>query len=100
VRLSADDLLRRDVIQTLMCGSRLEFLAIEAVHGIEFESYFRTDLAALAPLIDDGLVSLADRSLQVTPRGRLLVRSVAMAFDANLREPAANSATPRYSRAV
>jgi len=100
VRLSSEDALRRRVIHTLMCGSRLDFEAVEAEFGIEFEPHFATDLLALEPLVTDGLVARVGRSLQVTPRGRLLARSVAMAFDPALREPANGDAGPRYSRAV
>ena len=50
VELDADDLLRRDVIQKLMCDFDLDFAAIDAKHGIRFTEYFAPDLAALAPL--------------------------------------------------
>jgi oxygen-independent coproporphyrinogen III oxidase len=86
VELNADDLLRRDVIQRLMCDFDLDFAAIEARYGIRFAEYFADDLAAIAPLAADGLAELGPAGIKVTPRGRLLVRVVAMQFDRYLRE--------------
>jgi oxygen-independent coproporphyrinogen-3 oxidase len=100
VRLSAEDALRREVIQTLMCGSRLDFAVIETAHGVEFESHFAAELVALGPLFVDRLVARNGRSLQVTERGRLLMRNVAMVFDPHLRSPPPDGAAARYSRAV
>jgi oxygen-independent coproporphyrinogen III oxidase len=100
VALSADDRLRRDVIQRLMCATRLEFAALEAAHGVRFEDYFGAELAALEPLIADGLVERGARSLAITARGRLLMRNVAMVFDAHLPRLAPGAGEPRFSRAV
>jgi oxygen-independent coproporphyrinogen-3 oxidase len=97
IALEDDDLLRRDVIQKLMCEFRLDYPGIERRHGIRFGERFATELAALAPLAADGLVTLAADSLEVTPRGRMLVRTVAMVFDRHLRE-ARERAT--YSRVI
>jgi oxygen-independent coproporphyrinogen III oxidase len=100
IRLTAEDTLRRDVIQALMCGSRVNFEAIETRYGIQFESHFAAELAALAPLFADELVTRSDRSLQVTRRGRLLMRNVAMAFDPYLGASPPASAVPNHSRVV
>jgi len=96
-QLSADDLLRRDVIQALMCHFTLGFAAVEAAHGIAFRDYFAVELAALQPLADDGLVEMAPDRITVTPRGRLLVRNVAMVFDRFLREQRERAS---YSRVI
>ncbi|HXQ63535.1 MAG TPA: hypothetical protein VN787_01675, partial [Steroidobacteraceae bacterium] len=100
VALDDDDRLRRDVIQRLMCATRLEFAAIDAAHGIGFEDYFAAELAALAPLEADGLVVREGRSLRITACGRLLMRNVAMVFDAHLPKAAPLADQPRFSRAV
>jgi len=94
-RLSDDDRLRRDVINTLMCHGRLEFAAIEARHNIDFRSYFARALASLEEMADDGLIALRDHEIEVLPSGRLMIRNLAMAFDAYLK-PTEN----RYSRTV
>ena len=53
--------------------------------GVEVFFYERKELALLAAPADDGLLTVgADGSLLVTPVGRLLVRNLAMPFDAYL----------------
>jgi oxygen-independent coproporphyrinogen III oxidase len=96
-QLSSDDLLRRDVIQALMCHCVVVFAAIESRHGIVFGDYFAPELEALEPLAADGLVTIAPDAVTVTPRGRLLVRTVAMVFDRYLREQRERG---RYSRVI
>jgi len=97
VELDADDLLRREVIQKLMCDFDLDFAAMDAKHGIRCTEYFAPDLAALAPLAVDGLADVDAKGIRVTPRGRLLVRTVAMQFDRYLREARDQA---RYSRVI
>ena len=95
--LDDDDLLRRDVIQRLMCDFALDCDAIEAAYRVEFGEYFGPELEALRPLASDGLVELFPARIQVTRRGRLLVRTVAMVFDRHLREQRERA---RYSRVI
>jgi oxygen-independent coproporphyrinogen-3 oxidase len=96
LELSADDTLRRDVIMALMCQFRLAKPPIERQHAIVFDDYFADALEELRPLADDGLVELHPDRLEVTAPGRLMVRNVAMAFDAYLRA----DSSVRYSRTV
>ena len=97
VELTADDLLRRGIIQGVMCNFDLDFAEVEAQHGIRFAEYFAPELVALKALAADGIVEVGDRGIVVTPRGRLLVRIVAMQFDRHLREAAE---TARYSKVI
>ncbi len=94
--MSAEDRLRHDVIMKVMCHFRLDKRELEAKHGIGFDDQFAAELDSLVPMADDGLVALGRDTIEVTPRGRLLVRNVAMAFDAYLRA----GASARYSRTV
>ncbi len=96
-QLSADDMLRREVIQELMCGFTTSFQHFEARHNIAFRDYFATELEALKPLANDGLIELGSEEIAVTARGRLLVRTVAMVFDRHLREQRERA---RYSRVI
>ena len=97
IALTPDDILRRDVIQRVMCDFAVDYTRIEASYGTRFREYFAPELAALQPLAEDGIVTLSDASLQVTPTGRLLVRTVAMPFDRHLREARERA---RYSRVI
>ena len=85
IELSADDLLRRALIQSLMCHGAVSIESLEIAHLIEFKRYFAEELMDLQTFIDDGLVELDDEWLTVTPRGRLLVRAICMVFDRYLR---------------
>jgi len=90
--LTAEDRLRRDIIMRLMCHSLLPKREIEAAHGLDFDAHFAAELAALRPFADDGLVELGADEMEVTPAGRLLVRNLAMVFDAYLPAPAGAAA--------
>ncbi|KAA3630954.1 MAG: oxygen-independent coproporphyrinogen III oxidase [Proteobacteria bacterium] len=96
VRLSADDRLRRYLIQGLMCQGRIDIGTLEEQHKVTFREYFADALARLAPMAADGLIRVDDDALEVTPRGRLFLRNIAMAFDAYL----APTDQGRYSRAI
>jgi oxygen-independent coproporphyrinogen-3 oxidase len=85
LELSPDDLVRRAVIHALICDFRLSIEAIELRHLIHFRDYFAAELAALKPLVADGLVEIDREWIRVTPQGRLLVRAVCMPFDRYLR---------------
>ena len=52
----------------------------------------------LQALADDGLLTFTRVGFQATPRGRLLLRVIAMCFDRYL--PTAAASTPRFSRTV
>ena len=95
--LNRDDLIRRDVIQKLMCDFELDFDALGLMHDIPFAVMFAPELTALAPLAADGLVAISTDRLRVTPRGRLLVRTVAMTFDRYLRDATQKA---KYSRVI
>jgi oxygen-independent coproporphyrinogen-3 oxidase len=97
--LNDDDRLRRAVIQMIMCRARVEFADVDAAWGIRFEDYFARELEALKPLLADGLLVMRERGFELTPIGRLLMRNVAMCFDAYLAAHQ-QSDTPRFSRAV
>ncbi|MEM6162382.1 oxygen-independent coproporphyrinogen III oxidase [Erwinia sp. P6884] len=87
VVLSEDDCLRRDVIKTLICHFALNFDDFDA-RGQAFTDYFSEDLALLTPFIEDGLVERHGKGLQVTPKGRLLIRNICMCFDVYMRQKA------------
>jgi oxygen-independent coproporphyrinogen III oxidase len=97
VELTADDVLRRDVIMALMCQGRVDIAAIEHTHDIDFGAHCGAELAALAPLADAGFVTVDDAAIEVTPRGRFFVRSLAMVFDRHLQ---LSTTRERFSRLI
>lgn len=82
VTMTDDDVVRKDVIQQIMCHGTVDLDATDARFGIDFERYFEPELARLETLVTDGLVERGARRIDLTPRGRLLMRNVAMVFDA------------------
>ena len=97
IELSADDLLRRAVIQALACQFRLAKTSIEIAYLIDFDRYFSEELADLRSMVDDGLVQLDAEWITVTARGRMLIRNICMVFDKYLRR---ERETARYSRVI
>lgn len=91
--LSSDEQARRFAIRTLMCTFRLDERTLRSTTGRRFAD-FALELSRLAPLQQDGLVVVRPDAIEVTPLGRLFVRLVAAAFDADLaRAPATTSST-------
>ncbi len=86
MRLDADDLLRRQLIQDLMCRFQLQHNDYEKEFGIQFKEYFAAELADLEQFVKLGLVNIEDNYLWVTAKGRFLIRNIAMVFDKHLRE--------------
>ncbi|MCF7980716.1 MAG: oxygen-independent coproporphyrinogen III oxidase [Pseudomonadales bacterium] len=95
-RLSEDDKLRRTVIQELMCQGVVDFETIEKRYQIDFRSYFAEELNRLLPLEEDDLVTLSTQQIRVQPFGRLLLRNIAMVFDA-YQQPTKEQ---RFSRVI
>ncbi len=97
VLLDMDDLVRRAVIMALMCHFEVSKEAIEQSHLIKFDEYFKQEVAALKPFQDEGLVENTKEWINVLPRGKLLIRAIAMSFDRYLRS---DERIRKYSKIV
>ncbi|HET6430621.1 oxygen-independent coproporphyrinogen III oxidase [Dyella sp.] len=95
--LSEDDVICRAAIGELMCHGALDMAAFGTRHRLVFEDYFAQAVERLQALAADGLVTIERRTIRVTSRGRLLLRIIAMCFDAYLDDAASPA---RYSRAI
>lgn len=95
--LTEDDRIRAEVIQQIMCTGRIDFADFQRRLSIEFSDYFYDELRQLAPLEEDGLVEVHTDGIQVTPIGRLLLRSISMVFDRYL---APELAGRQYSQTI
>ncbi|CCF81272.1 Coproporphyrinogen III oxidase,oxygen-independent [Helicobacter bizzozeronii CCUG 35545] len=84
IRLSKEDELRKEVIMHLMNNLELNFSAIEKSFGIDFKEHFKQALQALKPYEQEGLVILDQEGLKTSATGAMLVRNIAMLFDAYL----------------
>lgn len=97
VLLDMDDLVRRSVIMSLMCHFEVSKEAIEQAHLVKFDEYFRRELAELKPFEEEGLVENTREWISVLPRGKLLVRAIAMGFDRYLKN---DERVRKYSKIV
>jgi len=97
VLLDRDDLLRRAVIMALMCHFEVSKEGIEAAHLIKFDEYFQRELEDLRTFEEAGLVEITHDWINVLPKGKLLVRGIAMVFDRYLRQ---DQRLRRYSKIV
>lgn len=97
--LNMEDLLRRTIIQSLMCHFELSIDAIETAYPIDFKSHFAAELIELQEHARAGLLNLEDNWITVTPKGRLLIRSICMVFDQYLQKDKKNDPL-RYSKII
>ncbi len=79
--LETDDLLRREVIMSLMCQGRIVFEPIERNYGIDFATYFQDALERLQEFEHEGLLIRTLAGLEVSKAGWFFVRPMAMSFD-------------------
>jgi oxygen-independent coproporphyrinogen-3 oxidase len=92
--MSRDDRIRRDVMNEIMCYGFVDKPGIENRNGIAFDDYFAKEQLRLRVLQEDGLVEIGAAHIALTAVGRLLMRTVAMTFDAYVdaeSQPAAMS---------
>ncbi|HZD24710.1 MAG TPA: oxygen-independent coproporphyrinogen III oxidase [Alphaproteobacteria bacterium] len=83
VARSADDALRGDIIERLMCDLRVDLAQVCARHGAD-PAAFSEELERLAPFVRDGLVRRAGSRFCITEDGRPIVRAVCALFDRHL----------------
>ncbi len=96
IELENDDILRREIINQLMCNNSLDIKKLEKKWGINFKKYFESSLENLQQMADDGLLNIEKTKLTITTSGRLLARSICMQFDRYLQEKNNN----RFSRVI
>jgi oxygen-independent coproporphyrinogen-3 oxidase len=94
--LTEDDRIRRRVIMQIMCNLGVDYAAISKELGIDFAKHFERELTSLGDMETDGLLVRTGQSLKITDLGRLLVRNIAMRFDAYLPRESER----RFSRTV
>lgn len=86
-----DDEIRRAVIQEVMCHHGLDYEKISQQFSIDYTDYFSEEMVRLEPLAADGLLVFKPGRFDVTPRGRVLLRHIAMIFDRYLGQKAGAS---------
>lgn len=84
-RMTPDDHIRKYVIMRLMCDLEVNKKEVETFYRISFDEYFSEALSQLVEFEQLGLVSHDGDRITVEPNGRLLLRNIAMCFDAHLK---------------
>ncbi|WP_286270471.1 oxygen-independent coproporphyrinogen III oxidase [Thalassotalea hakodatensis] len=95
--LTQDDVIRGQVIKSLMCNMYIDKTAIENQFSICFDQYFADELQTLACFINDDLVSITRQRININQRARLLIRIIAMSFDVYMKQ---HLNQQRFSRVI
>ena len=85
-RMTQDDHIRKETIMQMMCNLEIDKRRVESLFDINFDQYFAADLPKLEPFIREGLVTADAEKISVTRSGILIIRNVAMCFDAYLEQ--------------
>ena len=96
IYLTGDDLIRKAVIMSLMSNFALDIKAVEAKFDIKFFEYFKDDLVELENLSE--FVTVTPEKISVNETGTLIIRNIAMCFDAYLKKIPEN--LRRFSKTV
>jgi len=97
LELNEDDIIRREIIQALMCHFELSKGALKREFGIDFDQYFAAEMDELRDYAREELLEISDDLLRVTPKGRMLIRNICMVFDKYLRTRTEHA---RYSKVI
>ncbi len=87
IALTRDDCIRRDRLSRSSATSVWITLPLSN-SGICTSLITLRKISLLAPLAKDGLVDVDEKGIQVTAKGRLLIRNICMCFDTYLRQKA------------
>ena len=98
VTLSEDDKIRQYVIMELMSNFKLDITRFEAQFGLVFKEYFADAIEALKPFAEEELLVMDETKIECSQTGTLLIRNIAMPFDAYMTKHAANKKT--FSKTV
>jgi len=98
IELNDDDLIRKSVIMELMSNFRLDIKRVEKEFGIDFNDYFADSIKELQPMVDEGLVQISDKEITVSQTGTLVIRNIAMPFDAYMQKHSSSKKT--FSKTV
>ncbi len=98
VALHEDDRIRQYVIMELMSNFRLDIGRFEKLYNVKFGSYFADALEELKPFEADGLITITPSLIECSSTGTLLIRNIAIPFDAYMKRHASNTKT--FSKTV
>ena len=98
VVLNEDDMIRQYVIMELMSNFKLDIQRFNKQFNVEFHSYFADALKELEPFVADELIVMDENKIECSQTGTLLIRNIAMPFDAYMHQHAGSKKT--FSKTV
>ena len=98
VMLNEDDMIRQHVIMELMSNFKMDIKRFNEEFDVDFNTYFKEDLPGLQPFIEEGLVVMDSNHITCSETGTLLIRNIAMVFDAYMKQHAGSKKT--FSKTV
>ncbi len=98
VELSDDDYLRKAVILEIMANFSIDIKRVEKEHGISFKKYFADAMDTLEEFAKEDIITITDEKITVSPTGTLLIRNIAMPFDAYMKKY--NGSEKNFSKTV
>ena len=98
VMLSEDDRIRQYVIMELMSNFKLDIKRFESLFNINFKEYFADAIEELQPFVKESLITMDDEHIACSQTGTLLIRNIAMPFDAYMHQHKGSAKT--FSKTV
>ncbi len=95
--LSPQQIVVREVITELMCNEQIIWNDLSTRLGISSDDVRKQTTynpELLHQFETDGLISLSDKKIQITPQGQLFIRNVAASFDPLLKSGQTNFSKP------
>lgn len=97
ITLTPDDMIRAEVIKSLMCNLFIDKQKVNEKFNINFDQYFADELILLDTFIQDGILMTSTNWITVSTHARLLIRNIAMTFDAYMKK---HLNQQRFSRVI
>jgi oxygen-independent coproporphyrinogen-3 oxidase len=98
VVLNKDDQIRQYVIMELMSNFKLDIKRFDKLFDVEFKTYFADAIEELKPFVKDDLITMDENKIECSQTGTLLIRNIAMAFDAYMHQHSGSKKT--FSKTV
>ncbi len=86
IKLNYDDIIRKSVIMELMANFKLDIRRVEKEFDINFKEYFKDSLEDLKEFEKEELITIDKNFIKVSQTGTMLIRNIAMPFDAYLKK--------------
>jgi len=94
--LDAEDRLRQEIVGGLFCQGVVDLAGLGGRYGLDLHRHLALELSELAPLAEDGLLTVDGDRLTVTELGQFFLRNIAVVFDNRTRK----GAPVQFSRTV